>query len=83
MIACTSRNRCALFIWALACSNLFVNSDKIRGFRKNKNMSEKDMDTRQLLERLSRLEKENSLLKEILENAGIDYETVISDEPSG
>ncbi len=30
-------------------------------------MSEKDMDTRQLLERLSRLEKENSLLKEILE----------------
>lgn len=83
MIACTSRNRCALFIWVLACSNLFVNSDKIRGFRKNKNMSEKDMDTRQLLERLSRLEKENSLLKEILENAGIDYETVISDEPSG
>ena len=37
MIACTSRNRCALFIWALACYNLFVNSDKIRGFRKNKN----------------------------------------------
>lgn len=45
-------------------------------------MIEKDKNTTLLLEKISRLEKENSRLKEILKNAGIEYEAAITDEQS-
>jgi hypothetical protein len=49
-------------------------------------MIEEDKNVNRLLEKISRLEEENRLLKEVLTDAGIDYETVISDkqsDPSG
>lgn len=45
-------------------------------------MNEKDTNTTLLYEKISRLEKENSQLKKILKDAGIDYEAAISDEQS-
>jgi hypothetical protein len=45
-------------------------------------MIEEDKNVDRLLEKISRLEEENRLLKEVLTDAGIDYETVISDEQS-
>ncbi|MCI1305643.1 MAG: DEAD/DEAH box helicase [Lachnospiraceae bacterium] len=45
-------------------------------------MIEEDKNVDRLLEKISRLEEENRLLKEVLTDAGIDYETVISNEQS-